>query len=168
MPMSGNTSRGVSVLVSVVLATKLFLGKNTFNPPSSFKKERPSVGARVNRQQHMHSSVTNNRLLLHYMLCTYGISIMKCVVTNSLTAGQAEGSTEKGGKPHFFFSFDIHQQQWMGSGKRRHASVYLTSARYPAPPVTWQLRVCCHQCGLYFCKLLSWCPHRHEDDMQAA
>ena len=58
---------------------------------------------------------------------------MKCVVTNSLTAGQAEGSTEKGGKPHFFFSFDIHQQQWVGSGKRRHASVYLTSARYPAP-----------------------------------
>ena len=61
---------------------------------------------------------------------------MKCVVTNSLTAGQAEDSTEKGGKHHFFFSFDadVHQQQWVSSGKRRHASVYLTSARYPAPP----------------------------------
>ena len=54
------------VCVSVVLVTKLFLGKNTFNPPFSFKKERPSVGARVNRQQHAHS-VTNNRLL--YTTC---------------------------------------------------------------------------------------------------
>ena len=70
MPVSGNLFRGLLVLVSVVLVTKLFLGKNTFDPPSSFKKERPSAGAKVNRQQHTHS-VTNNRLLLHYMLCMY-------------------------------------------------------------------------------------------------
>ena len=36
--------RGVLVRVSVVLMTKLLLGKKTFNPPSSFNNERPSNG----------------------------------------------------------------------------------------------------------------------------
>ena len=62
--------------MSVVLVTKLFLGKNTFNPPSSFKNERPSVGARVNRQQHT-NSVTNNRLLYTTCYVYGGISIMR-------------------------------------------------------------------------------------------
>ena len=34
--------RGLLVCVSVVLVTKLFLGKNTRNPPSSFNKVKPS------------------------------------------------------------------------------------------------------------------------------
>ena len=66
MPVSGNLVRGVLVSVSVVLVTKLFLGKNTINPPSSFINERPSEGARVNRHQHAYL-VTNNRLL--YTTC---------------------------------------------------------------------------------------------------
>ena len=32
------------VLVSVELVTKLLVGKNTPNPPSSFKKDRPTFG----------------------------------------------------------------------------------------------------------------------------
>ena len=34
---------GVSVFVRVVFVIKLLLGKNTFNPPSSFKKDSPSI-----------------------------------------------------------------------------------------------------------------------------
>ena len=40
----GRQARGVLVYVSEVLVTKLFLGKNTLNPPSSFDKDRPSAG----------------------------------------------------------------------------------------------------------------------------
>ena len=36
-------TRGLLVCVSVVLVTKLFLGKNTLKSPSSFNKDRPAV-----------------------------------------------------------------------------------------------------------------------------
>ena len=58
------------VFVSVELVTKLLLGKNTPNPPSSFKKDRPTFGeiekevATIQHCEHMkpHSMYT---MLLH-------------------------------------------------------------------------------------------------------
>ena len=41
-PAAPPAVRGLLVCVSVVLVTKLLLGKNTLNSPSSFNKERPS------------------------------------------------------------------------------------------------------------------------------
>ena len=43
-PVASPDVRGLLVCVSVVLVTKLLLGKNTLNPPSSFSRERPSKG----------------------------------------------------------------------------------------------------------------------------
>ena len=55
--------RGVLVCVSVELVTKLLLGKKTFNPPSSFKIERPSMNViGSNQDTHAHYiNYTNNR-----------------------------------------------------------------------------------------------------------
>ena len=48
--------RGLLVRVSVVLVTKLFLGKNALSPPSSFHKETPSMGmVKAARTHYIHS-----------------------------------------------------------------------------------------------------------------
>ena len=55
-PVAPPAIRGLLVCVSVVLVTKLLLGKNTRNSPSSFNKERPSK--EVNTDQNIiHNSI---------------------------------------------------------------------------------------------------------------
>ena len=53
----GECHRGLMVCVSVVLVTKLFLGKNTLNPPSSLNKEKPSKGVVNADKDIIHNSI---------------------------------------------------------------------------------------------------------------
>ena len=59
------------VCVSVVLVAKLFLGKNTFNPPLSFNKDRPPVEQDRCRVTCTHASTTTHNtkvLLVNYTI----------------------------------------------------------------------------------------------------
>ena len=62
-PVAPPAVRGLLVCVSVVLVTKLFLGKNTLNPPSSFTRDRPSNGRERQKVQvtqnhpHKHNTI---------------------------------------------------------------------------------------------------------------